>query len=90
MDSFYKQPTERLDYDIDFTEWLPNGDAIITTVATCTPAGLTIAITDATTAIPKLWVSYGIDNKSYVISVTCETNQGRTKEVNFKIKVKDR
>jgi hypothetical protein len=30
-----------------------------------------------------------VDKKSYVISVNIETQQGRTKEVNFKIKVKD-
>jgi|TARA_B110000240_G_C13428202_1_gene422524 hypothetical protein len=89
MDSFTKQPTERLDYDIDFTEWLPIGDAIITTVAISEPVGLTMAITDSATIIPKVWVSAGLDKESYVVSVTCETNQGRTKEVNFRIKVKD-
>lgn len=89
MDSFYKQPTERLDYDIDFTEWLPNGDAIITTDAVSIPVGLTLTITDATTIIPKVWVGGGENKKRYVVSVVCETNQGRTKEVNFQIKVKD-
>jgi|TARA_R110000744_G_scaffold378913_1_gene495837 hypothetical protein len=89
MDSFYKQPTERLDYDIDFSLWLPNGDAIIATTTICTPVGLTIYVTDAATLIPKVWVSEGVDKKSYVISVNIETQQGRTKEVNFKIKVKD-
>ena len=89
MDSFYKQPTERLDYDVDFTEWLPNGDAIISTATSSSPAGLTIYVTDAATLIPKLWVSGGVDKKSYILSVTVETQQGRTKEVNFKVKVKD-
>ena len=89
MDSFYKQPTERLDYDIDFTDWLPNGDAIITTVASSNPTGLTIVITDADTIIPKLWVSGGVNKKTYVVSTLVATNQGRTKEVNFKLKIKD-
>ncbi len=89
MESFYKQPTERLDYDIDFTEWLPNGDAIITTDAVSDPVGLTLTITDANTIIPKVWVAGGENKKRYVVSVVCETNQGRTKEVNFQIKVKD-
>ena len=89
MDSFYKQPTERLDYDIDFSLWLPNGDAIIGTTTNSTPVGLTIAITDAATLIPKIWVSDGVDKNTYVVSVTVETSQGRNKEVNFKIKVKD-
>lgn len=89
MDSFTKQPTERLDYDVDFSDWLPNGDAIITTAVTSSPSGLTVYVTDAATLIPKLWVSGGLDRISYVVSVTVETNQGRNKEVNFKIKVKD-
>lgn len=89
MDSFNKQPTERLDYDIDFTEWLPNGDAIISTVAVSDPVGLYLVITDAATIIPKVWVGGGEDKNRYVVSVVCETNQGRTKEVNFQIKIKD-
>lgn len=89
MDSFTKQPTERLDYDVDFSDWLPNGDAIISTAVASTPSGLTIYVTDAATLIPKLWVSDGVDKNSYAVSVTVETSQGRSKEVNFKIKIKD-
>tara|TARA_B100000780_G_scaffold268628_1_gene226744 strand:+ start:402 stop:674 length:273 start_codon:yes stop_codon:yes gene_type:complete len=89
METYTKQPTERLDYDIDFTNWLPTGDAIVTTVTSSTPAGLTIYVTDAATIIPKVWVAAGVDKKSYIVSVTVDTSQGRTKEVNFKVKVKD-
>tara|TARA_B110000503_G_scaffold109251_1_gene163374 strand:- start:454 stop:726 length:273 start_codon:yes stop_codon:yes gene_type:complete len=89
MESFYKQPTERLDYDIDFTYWLPNGDAIIATDAVSTPVGLALTVTDYDTIIPKVWVAGGEDKNRYVVSVVCVTNQGRTKEVNFQIKVKD-
>ena len=89
MDSYTKQPTERLDYDIDFTDWLPAGDAITNTTVTSTPAGLTIYLTDTATVIPKVWVAGGVDKKTYILSVTAETNQSRTKEVNFKVKVKD-
>jgi hypothetical protein len=89
MDTYSKQPTERLDYDVDFSEWLPPGDAIITTAVGVEPAGLTIAVTDAATLIPKLWVDGGVDGATYLISVTCETQYGRNKEVNFKLKVKE-
>ena len=89
MDSFYKQPTERLDYDVDFSLWLSPGDAIIATSVVSNPIGLTIYVTDAATLIPKLWVSGGVDKNSYILSVTVETQQGRTKEVNFKVKVMD-
>jgi len=89
MESFTKQPIERLDYDVDFTSWLKAGDAILTTTVTSSPAGLTIETTDAATAIPKLWVSGGVNKKTYVVSTLVITNQGRAKEVNFKLKIKD-
>jgi hypothetical protein len=89
MDSFYKQNSEQLDYDIDFTQWLPDGDAIVSTTVSCSPEGLTLAISDPQTAIPKVWVSGGVNKKRYVVSVLIETAQSRTKEVNFQIKIKD-
>ena len=48
-----------------------------------------MGVTDAATAIPKLWVSGGTDKIRYKISVVATTSQGRTKEVNFQIKIKD-
>ena len=46
-------------------------------------------MTDTTTAIPKLWISGGDDKSRYKVSVVAVTSQGRTKEVNFQIKIKD-
>jgi hypothetical protein len=51
--------------------------------------GLTVGMTDSATAIPKLWVSGGIHKDRYKVSVVVATSQGRTKEVNFQIKIKD-
>jgi hypothetical protein len=51
--------------------------------------GLTVGMTDSTTAIPKLWVSGGTHKERYKIAVVAATSQGRTKEVNFQIKIKD-
>jgi hypothetical protein len=89
MTTYYKQSNERLDYDIDYTLWLPEGDAVIETVVSVDPVGLDVALSDGATAIPKLWVGGGLDRVNYVVSVTCVTQYGRTKEINFKLKVKD-
>lgn len=56
---------------------------------TSTPDGLTVGLTDADTAIPKIWVGGGVDKVRYVISILASTSQGRSKEVNFEIKIKD-
>ena len=89
METFTKQPTELLDYDIDLSLWLKTGDSVISTVMTSLPVGLTISLTDVATSIPKLWIADGVDKITYEITATIVTNQGRRKEVNFKLKLKD-
>jgi hypothetical protein len=85
-----KQPNEQLDYDLDFTLFLPLGDSITSTTVSVTPAvGLSVGLTDGATAIPKLWISGGVNKEKYKVSALAVTSQGRTKEVNFQIKIKD-
>tara|TARA_R110002073_G_scaffold105507_1_gene238634 strand:- start:725 stop:997 length:273 start_codon:yes stop_codon:yes gene_type:complete len=89
METFTKQPTELLDYDIDLSLWLKTGDSVISTSVTSAPVGLSIALTDVATSIPKVWISDGVDKVTYIITAIIATNQGRRKEVNFKLKLKD-
>jgi|TARA_R110000744_G_scaffold41527_1_gene93903 hypothetical protein len=89
METFTKQPTELLDYDIDLSLWLKTGDSVISTSVTSAPVGLSIALTDVATSIPKVWISDGVDKVTYIITAIVATNQGRRKEVNFKLKLKD-
>ena len=89
MEIYNQQPSEILDYDVDFTDWLALGDSVESTVVSSKPTGLIIGITADTTDIPKIWVSGGIDKVRYTISTVATTTQGRSKEVNFQIKIKD-
>ena len=59
-------------------------------MVTSTPAGLTVGMTDAATAVPKIWVGGGVDKVRYTLSILASTSQGRSKEVNFEIKIKDK
>lgn len=89
LGSFTQQPAERLDYDINYSAWLVGTDAIASVAYNVEPAGqLDIAPFNSSPRI-KLWASGGQNNVTYKITVTATTDDGRIKQVEFKIKVKD-
>lgn len=91
LGTFTQQPSEILDYDLDFREWIPSGDTIVSVAAT-SDAGITLGSTiiDPTTLkIVKQWVSGGVTGTVYKIEVTATTAGGRVKQVEFKIRVRE-
>lgn len=96
---FTKQPAENLDYDVDFSEFLADGDTLVSTGnppepspknVVVEPAGLTLGPTFVVNdTIIKQWVSGGVDGTKYKITITATSNAGRVKQVEFQIRVKD-
>ena len=85
-----KTPSDLLDYDIDFSEWITDSDTITTVVAEVIPSGgLTVASTSVSTPIVKAWLSGGVSGESYEVKVTVSTLSGRVKTVCFKMRVKE-
>lgn len=87
-----KQPADQLDYDIDFSRWLPEDDEILTVTTAVDPAldgELTVASVHVQSPWVKVWVNGGINGNSYKVSVTAATRGGRIKEVDFKVRVRD-
>ena len=85
-----KQPADYLDYDVNFEEWLTDDDTIASAGATVEPAGeLTIGDVLISSPIVKLWLSGGLDGKTYKITLTATTAFGRVKETEFRIRVRD-
>lgn len=85
-----KQPADHLDYDITFEDWLPDGDTIVSASTSLDIAGeLVVTNTLVLSPIVKVWVSGGVDGKTYKLTVLATTQQGRVKEVEFKLRVKD-
>ena len=87
-----KQLAEVQDYDIDFSQWMPVGDSVVSAVLTCTPAWTgggppTFAIQSPRV---KVWVYQGgVDGTSYKIQVRATTNDGRVNEAELIVKVKE-
>lgn len=85
-----KQSAEYLDYDVDFTEWMPNGDIITSAEVTVSPAGeLTSNNIMILNPIVKFWLADGVNGSTYKLTVKITTDGGRIKEDELKIRVRD-
>lgn len=82
-----KSPGDVLDYDIDYEQWLVEGDVIVTASATTDAADLVVGDVEVIPPLVKVWLSGGIAGNSYTVTVTATTAEGRVKEVTFTLRV---
>lgn len=90
LGTYQKQPNDVLDYDIDFSRWIADSDLIISVVATA-DVGITLLTTTIVNSgkSVKQWVSGGVSGVTYKIQIRATTSEGRVKEDEFKVKVKE-
>jgi hypothetical protein len=85
-----KQPAEYLDYNVDFTEWMPEDDEIASATVAVVPEGeLTTDTISIMTPIVKFWAAGGVTGKTYKLTVKITTANGRIKEDELKIRVRE-
>lgn len=92
--TFTKQPAEKLDYDFDFSQFLgdDNIEAVLNPpVAVATPSGLSV---DTVIALPngksvKVWLSGGANGVTYKVELTVQSNGGRIKQSEIRVRVKE-
>ena len=83
-----QQPADTLDYDVTYEDWLEEGDSVESVTVAVEPAGLTV-VSMIANPIVKLWVSGGVDRTTYKITLTTTTLDGRVKQDELRIKLKD-
>ena len=86
--SITQQPQDVRDYDIDFSEWFPPGDVVTSATVTVDQEGLTVTRAVQHPRV-KVWVRDGVAGVSYKITVVAFTNDGRAKEVELRVRIKD-
>lgn len=94
LGKYDKQPAEVLDYDIDFTQWLPTTDSIVSAAASLEGTSDGLLVLGATNVFGngkkvKQWVSGGTSGQTYQVQIRITTGDGRVKEAEFKVKVKE-
>ena len=89
LGNFQKQPVEIVDYDIDYSEWLTEGDNVSAATVSVVPSGLTVDSVFINDPRVKIWLSGGTNGTTYKLTVNTTTADGRIKQDEFKIRVKD-
>ncbi len=89
MQTFTKDPNEHLDFDFDFSRWLPDGDLIASAVAEIAGSTATITTVEPSNTSVRVWLSGGVAAESGTITVRATTNEGRIKEAAVRIKIKE-
>lgn len=100
---FIKQPLDVLDYDVDMSKWfIPLETDYIESVSISTKAlrgdsNISLGSTDNPPFILlgdipvsfKIWITGGIHGMDYQVSCHVVTKEGRHKEIEFRVRVKD-
>ena len=89
LGTFSKQPVEVLDYDIDCSEWLVSDDELTSATAVVEPVGVTADSVLVSSPRVKVWLSGGTNGATYKVTVTITTDDGRVKQVEFRVRVRD-
>lgn len=94
LGSFVMQPADEWDFDVRYDKWLPASDTVsdqvMPTVAV-TPAGLVVdTITrDFDNKKIKMWLSGGTDGERYKVEVTTRSKEGRVRQDEFYVTVRN-
>jgi len=89
LGSFTQTPYERLDYDIYFGDFFPSGDSVNTQVTTA-DTGLTVSASINTAKdTVKVYASGGNAGSRYKVKVLATSVQGRIKEGEFWVNIKE-
>ncbi len=86
--NFVKDPSDRLDYQIDWSAWL--GDDAISASAWTVPDGLTEHSSSNTTTAATVWLAGGTAGQDYRVTNQITTAGGRIKQQSITIQVQER
>ncbi|SDI27888.1 hypothetical protein SAMN04487867_10463 [Vreelandella titanicae] len=96
LGTFTMQPADEWDYDLDYNDWMRDtpSDGLSETVAPTvevTPSGLVVeSVTrDYDNRRVKVWLSGGEDSKRYKVEVTTRTREGRVRQDEFFVIVRN-
>ncbi len=94
LGSFVMQPADEWEYDIVYREWLTPSDGLsdqVAPVVAVVPEGLEVGavVRDYDNKAVRVWLSGGADGTRYKVEVTTRTSEGRTRQDEFYVTVRD-
>jgi len=88
-DVMVKKPADVLDYDVDFARWLPAPDRLSGASTEIVNSTALVDRTEYTDTNAKVWISGGVLGETANVTVTVTTQEGRTKQFAFNLKIKE-
>jgi hypothetical protein len=86
-----KDPAAVLDYGMDWSDWLDEGETIVgTPTVVPSPAGLTISAITQADGVVSWRVSGGTLGADYIVTCGIETSLGRREERSVRYRVAER
>lgn len=92
LQTFIQDPDAKLDYSLDWSEWLTDGDSVQTSSWEVSPEGPTLSdnsVNDAGT-ITTIWFAGGTVNSRYVLTNHIVTVDGREDDRSITVKLTER
>lgn len=91
MANFIKSPIANLDFAVDWSDWLADGETIVSS-SWSSPDGLVIETSSYTDTQSVVWVSDGVINNTYrmINVITTSNTPARTDQRTVTIKVQER
>lgn len=89
---FTKQPFDKVDYEFDLEQWLvpTSGDTLLSANVSASPSSITLGIKTVNSTNVIQFISGGVDGIDYKITCQVTTVQGRDKEAEIFIAVRDK
>ncbi|KQV27841.1 hypothetical protein ASC97_05600 [Rhizobium sp. Root1203] len=84
-----KAPADVLDYDFDFSRWMPDGDRIATAAAALGGSTALVDRIDTSDTTARVWLSGGQADETAELAVTISTTEGRTKIVTVSLRIRE-
>ena len=90
-----QQPNERLDWDVDYSRWLPDGDSVQDAEAVVwrrsgeAQPPLRVVRVQFTQDVVKVWIAGGAHGSKWRVQVRSVTKGGRVKEAEFDLAIKE-
>lgn len=89
LGKFTKQPSEILDYDVDYTDWFSGRTDTPVSITTVIATGITEVSHVLNGMVAKVILSGGTDGQTYKITVRLTTTNGIVREADFLVLVKE-
>lgn len=85
-----KDPNEVLDYDIDWSERLEDGETIVASFFTVESGTVVIDDDEDAVGVTKVWLSGGTAGESCVVQNRIETSAGRTYDQSVRLRIRNK